>query len=163
MPLYIYRAKTHKHTKISGTFYAPNIDGLYAHLQSKHYILIHYRTQWAWKILNPVKDHDLKEWAHMMHFLIKNNITLKDTIYLVAQETSNPTLQETLYHLAYDLEQGSTIHDALQKHERILKPITIICLGMAEKTGNLVHSFERLHDYFTHHIKMKERLWSALR
>ena len=115
------------------------------------------------RFLSTVTLKDLKDWVYFSKTLLQNNVPLLEVLSLTAEQTANHKLKQALYHTLYDVEHGVSLSKAIAKHEKIFTQITVLTLGTAEQTGQLVAALEQLYDYFQHQLIIKDKIAAAIR
>jgi type II secretory pathway component PulF len=163
MALYYYKAYTVDQKIIKGATFCAHSKDLYTILKNQNLKLIKGRRPVIVNFFSMVTLKDLKDWAYFSRILLRNNVSLTEVLSLTAEQTMNCKLKEALYHTLYDVEHGFSLSKAIKKHEKIFTHITVLTLGMAEKTGNLVSAFDNLYNYFDHQLMIKNKISSAIR
>jgi type II secretory pathway component PulF len=163
MSLYYYKAYTVDQKIIKGAVFCANTQMLYAILKDQNLRLIKSWRPVIACFLSIVTLKDLKDWVYFSTTLLKNNVSLREVLSLTAEQTMNCKLKEALYHTLYDVEHGFSLSKAIEKHEKIFTHMTVLTLGMAERTGNLVSAFEHLYAYFDHQLLIKNKISAAIR
>lgn len=81
---------------------------------------------------------------------------------LLSEEVENPKLQQVLYSIVTDLESGSTLSGAMQKHPNVFGPFYVNMVVSGEETGRLPQTFEYLADYLERNYELTSKAKSAL-
>ncbi len=78
---------------------------------------------------------------------------------LLGSEAENPLVQRIMTEIADDLQGGSTISDALAKHEKAFSPFYVNMVRSGEESGKLEFIFLSLADYLdrTYEVTSKAR------
>ena len=163
MTLYYYKAQTIDQKVIKGAAFCAHSQALYANLKDKNLKLIKSWQPTMTRFLSTVTLKDLKDWVYFSKTLLQNNVPLLEVLSLTAEQTANHKLKQALYHTLYDVEHGVSLSKAIAKHEKIFTQITVLTLGTAEQTGQLVAALEQLYDYFQHQLIIKDKIAAAIR
>ena len=163
MSLYYYKAYTVDQKIIKGATFCTHAQALYTTLKAQNLRLIKSWRPVIACFFSTVTLKDLKDWVYFSKILLQNNVPLREVLSLTAEQTTNCKLKEALYHTLYDVEHGVPLSTAIAKHAKIFTHMTVLRLGMAERTGNLVSAFEHLYDYFDHQLMVKNKIYSAIR
>jgi type IV pilus assembly protein PilC len=78
---------------------------------------------------------------------------------LLGTEAENPALQKVMASIAEDLQGGSSISDALAKHDKVFSPFYVNMVRSGEESGKLEFVFLSLADYLdrTYEVTSKAR------
>lgn len=106
-----------------------------------------------------VKNKDIVILSRQITTLFEAQVSALRAFRLLAAESQNPILQDKLTEVGNDLQSGSTIADALAKHERIFSPFYVAMVRAGEETGRLDEAFAFLADYLdrTYEVTAKAR------
>lgn len=106
-----------------------------------------------------VKNKDIVMLSRQITTLFEAQVSALRAFRLLAAESQNVVLQDTLSEVANDLQSGSTIADALAKHPRVFSPFYVAMVRAGEETGRLDEAFAFLADYLdrTYEVATKAR------
>ncbi|MBI2995575.1 MAG: type II secretion system F family protein [Candidatus Melainabacteria bacterium] len=137
----------------------------------------------AVKEQEPVKKESIKEKDFLKEFLTKYQpISLKDMVIFSRQfasmveagvamlraltvmtdQTQNPRLKKVLEQVRYDIEQGSTLSDALEKHSKIFDRLYISMVKAGEAGGVLDQVLNRLALFMEERSRLTQQVKSAM-
>lgn len=92
----------------------------------------------------------------LLHFLMRNGLSLMDAMFLAAKSNSRNPLVILLGSLMYQLKTGSSITQAMKSSDMI--PGYIISLvGTAEETGKFEEIFLKIANYLDDYVKLRYR------
>ena len=163
MTLYYYKAYTADQQVIKGAAFCTHSQSLYETLKEKNLKLIKSWQPIITHFLSKVTLKDLKDWVYFSKTLLESEVPLREVLSLTAEQTTNCKLKQALYHILYDVEHGVPLSKAIEKHEKVFTHITVLTLGTAEQTGNIIFAFQHLYAYFSHQLTIKEKIATAVR
>jgi len=78
---------------------------------------------------------------------------------LLGAEAENPAVQRVMTEISDDLQAGSTISDAMAKHDKVFSPFYVNMIRSGEESGKLEFIFLNLADYLdrTYEVSSKAR------
>jgi type IV pilus assembly protein PilC len=81
---------------------------------------------------------------------------------LIGSESENPVLRKALLEVSDDLQGGSLISKALQKHSKIFSPFYVNMVKAGEESGKLNETFLYLADYLDRNYEVSSKARNAL-
>ena len=81
---------------------------------------------------------------------------------LIASETQNSSLREVMQEVATDLQGGSSISNALNKHPKVFSDFYVNMVKSGEESGKLDQTFSYLADYLDRTYEVTSKAKSAL-
>lgn len=106
-----------------------------------------------------VKVKDIVILSRQITTLFEAQVSALRAFRLLAAEAQSSVLQDHLSEIANDIQSGTTIADALAKHEKVFSPFYVSMVRAGEETGRLDESFAFLADYLdrTYEVTAKAR------
>ena len=106
-----------------------------------------------------VKNKDIVILSRQITTLFEAQVSALRAFRLLSAESTSPLLQDKLGEVANDIQSGSTIADALEKHPKIFSSFYVAMVRAGEETGRLGESFDFLADYLdrTYAVTSKAR------
>lgn len=98
-------------------------------------------------IFNRVPVKDLVILSRQMSTLFEAQVSALRVFRLLASETENTTLKQSLEQVADDLQEGSTISEALAKHPAVFSSFYVSMIKVGEESGKLDQVLVYLSDY----------------
>lgn len=121
---------------------------LKAHLQERGLSLISYSWDLSFLLPKKVKPWVLMDLCLHLEQFEKAGIPLKDSLEVLSQTQTNPTLKRVLQQVISDVEGGMVFSKALAKHPSLFDSIFVGLIAAGEKTGRfsfvLQHLFQHL-------------------
>lgn len=109
-----------------------------------------------------ISNKDVVILSRQITTLFEAQISALRAFRLLAAETVNPALQARLAEIANDLQGGSTIAVALQKHTKVFSPFYVAMVRTGEETGRLSETFAFLADYLDRNYEIVSKARNAL-
>ena len=95
--------------------------------------------------------------------MLRSGQMIGRVMQMVADQTENKQLKKLLEHCAEDVEQGSTVASALERHGGKVLPMTFIeTVRAGEMAGTLETSFTKLESYYEKSYKNKQKIKSVM-
>lgn len=109
-----------------------------------------------------VRPKDVVILSRQLATLFGAQISALRIFRLLAAEAESPLLQKTLLSVADDLQAGSSIAKALQRHPAVFSRFYASMVRSGEETGKLDHTFLFLADYLERIYEISSRIKNAL-
>ena len=84
------------------------------------------------------------------------------TVQLVADQTDDKTMKQTLLDTADDVAAGYTLADSLMEHGHGLPSTFIETIRAGEQSGNLQEIFSRLADYYEKRARTRQKVTNSM-
>lgn len=94
--------------------------------------------------------------------LFEAQVSVLKVFSLLAAESENVLLRDTLTEVADDLQGGSSISKALDKHPKVFSPFYVNMVRAGEESGQLDKTFSYLADYLDRNYELTSRAKNAL-
>lgn len=109
-----------------------------------------------------VTGRDLAMLTRQFAVLLRAGMPLVDALQAMQEQTTKPRLQAALYDIRDNVNSGTTLGDALQKHPRLFSNLYVNMVRAGEISGTLEEVLFRLADIQEHQAKLKAQLTSSL-
>lgn len=165
MPKYTYRAVNQRGRPVRGVLTANSESDLFMRMQQNGMSLIdcHEQTDRKGKLsvmLAPaVKARDLIQVFVHMEQLQLAGVPLLDAISDVKETTESARLRDIMTDVFREVSDGSSLSEALARHNSVFEPIFISLISAGEDTGNLSKSFAQV----IHHLKWTDAMNSKVK
>ena len=167
--LFNYKAITATGEVKSGSIEAINVDVAINSLQRRDLVISSIKSATAGapfqkylSFFNTVKGKDLVILFQQVSTLFEAQVSALKVFRLLANETENPTLVAILTQVADDLQGGSSISAALEKHPKAFSPFVVSMVVSGEETGRLDEVFTYLAQYTDRTYAMSSKARNAL-
>jgi type IV pilus assembly protein PilC len=114
------------------------------------------------EFLEHVNTRDLVILSRQISTLFSAQVSTLKIFTLLASETDNPILREALSEIASDLQGGSSVSKALEKHSDIFSPFYVNMVKAGEESGRLSETFSYLSDYLDRTYELTTKAKNAL-
>ncbi|RUM28960.1 MAG: type II secretion system F family protein [Aquifex sp.] len=170
MPLFKYKAITSDGKVVEGQGEYPSVLELYEVLSAQGLTLISYTTikeevkkgfELNVPFIGRVSERDWSLFCRQLSVLVGAGVSIVEAIELVADQMQNKRLKKALKEVAKDIEEGSSIHDALAKRKYIFPEFLINLVEVGEETGELDLVLRRAADYYEKIAFIKGKIKSA--
>ncbi|NPA52263.1 MAG: type II secretion system F family protein [Aquificae bacterium] len=84
-----------------------------------------------------IKRVHIIEILENLHLIVKSGIPLNVGIIDLAEDTQNPFLKDMLYEIAFKIQGGMLLSQAVEKYRQYFTDVVIALFKIGEETGNL--------------------------
>jgi type IV pilus assembly protein PilC len=109
-----------------------------------------------------ISEKDITLFTRMLATMLKAGVPLLQAFDIVGKGNSNPAMQTLLLDIKTDIETGSTLRNAFEKHPLQFDPLFCSLVGAGEQAGILDTLLERLAVYKEKILFIKGKIKSAL-
>ncbi|MBT8478581.1 MAG: type II secretion system F family protein, partial [Gemmatimonadetes bacterium] len=141
MPVWSYSARTVSGDLKRAEFDAASREEVIAHLRSQRLIPVSVREKpKGFKMPGgaaKVKTRDIVIMTRQFATMINAGLPLVQAIDILAKQSDNKTLQDTLQEVLHDVESGNTLADAMRDHTKVFTPLYVNMVAAGEAGGIL--------------------------
>lgn len=109
-----------------------------------------------------VPVHDLALMTRQLATLIKAKIQIVQALQALSEQMENPTLKLALNEIKQDVNEGTSLANALKKHSAVFDNIYINMVEAGEASGTLDLVLVRLAEFTESQVKLKSKVKSAM-
>jgi type IV pilus assembly protein PilC len=109
-----------------------------------------------------VKLKELAVFSRQFATMVNSGLPILRALAILADQTSNAELAKTLSACRVDIEQGSSLSAALQKHPKIFNDLYVSMVKSGETGGSLDNVLLRLADMIENEVKLRGKIKSAM-
>lgn len=109
-----------------------------------------------------VKEKDIVIFSRQIATMFEAGVQALKSFRLLAAESDNVALREVLTSLSDDLQSGTSLYKAFQKHERVFTKFYVNLVKAGEEAGKLSETFLYLADYMERAYELKQKTKKAL-
>ncbi|MBX4189366.1 type II secretion system F family protein [Candidatus Parcubacteria bacterium] len=166
--LYLYKAINQTGQKTEGSIDAFSMEVAIDSLQKRGLVIITIdpaeKETWLSKLsfADKVKVKDVVILSRQMATLFEAQVSALKIFSLLAAEVENKRLQKILSEVANDLQGGSSISKALNKHPEVFSDFYVNMVKVGEETGKLNETFSYLADYLDRNYEVTSKAKNAL-
>lgn len=170
MAVFIYKAVDKEGSPKEGTISAVSVDVAINSLQKRGFIISDivdaeeskgiFNMEITW--FQRVKLKDLVIISRQLATLFSAQVSALRIFRLLAAETENPKLARALNDIAEDLQGGSSISGAMEKHPKVFSTFYTNMIKAGEESGRLDETFMFLADYLDRTYEVTSKAKNAL-
>ncbi len=109
-----------------------------------------------------VSNRDIVILSRQISILFEAQVSALRVFRLLAAEAEKPPLAKALVEIADDLQGGSNISKALEKHPKVFSPFYVGMVRAGEEAGKLDQTFQYLADYLDRSYEVTSKAKNAL-
>src|SRR3989338_4489964 len=170
--LYQYTATTLEGELKNGSIEASSVDVAIGALQARGLVITDIKSAkqagsiWEslsdFKFFNKVKHKDVVVLSRQLATLFEAKIAVMDSLRLLAGQTNNLKLKESLTEIIENIKGGSSLSLAMSKHPDIFSVFYINMIKSGEESGKLEEIFGSLADHLERSYELSSKTKNAL-
>ena len=114
------------------------------------------------RLIQRVSVQDLAIATGQLATLVNAGIPVVEAISALIDQVDNPILKSSLVSIREDVNQGSTLADAMEKHPKVFNGLYISMVRAGERSGDIGVVLIRLTEYTESQVRLKGKVMSAL-
>lgn len=168
MATFKYKALDKNKKAIEGLIEAASEDLAAESLQEKGIILISLKEEKKMNIkkfemaLNRVKIKDIVIFSRQFSVMISANVTVVQALKILTEQTANIKLKMIISEIAYEVDAGSRLSDALGKRPNVFSNFYISVIRSGETSGRLDEALNYLADEMEKDYDMMSKIKGAM-
>ncbi len=163
MPVYSYSAKDTQGLKLSGIVEALDEHDAITVLHKKGLIVIAVKEERLKKVREQgVKLDDLVVFSRQLATMVDSGITLVQSLHILSEQAENKILSNVTLQIKENIEGGSSLHEALERHPKIFSNLYINMVKAGETSGLLDEILDRLASYLEKSSALQRKVKSSL-
>lgn len=165
--IFIYKAIDQTGTKQEGLIDAVNLDVAIGSLQKRGLVVSSVKPQKAnffenLPFLNRIKTKDIVVVSRQMATLFEAQVSALRVFKLLAAQVENPNLRNVMNEIADNLQEGSSISKALDKHRNVFSDFYVNMVAAGEESGKLDQTFSFLAEYLERQYEITSKVKHAM-
>lgn len=112
--------------------------------------------------MTAVKSRDLILMTKQLKTMLHAGVSILRTLEVLGEQTENRRLKRVVGHIATDIREGATLHEAFSSHRKVFPPLYLSLLAAGETSGALPVVLDRLIYIIEHEHKVKSDIKAAL-
>lgn len=151
--LFNYKATTKDGSPQAGSIDAPSLDLAISALQRRDLIIVSVTPEGRSGLFSNitffqrVQSREIVILSRQIATLFEAKVSVLSTFRLLASESSNPLLRESLTQVTDDIKSGIPISGAMAKHPAIFSEFYVNMVKSGEESGKWSETFTYLSDY----------------
>lgn len=113
------------------------------------------------KNLSVSKDERIL-FARQLALTIDSDVSLVEGLTLIKTKTDHPMIRTILESVIEEISEGTSLPDAMKKHEKSLTTFFVNMVAIGEQSGNLTQILEQLADTYEKEMETTKKVKSAL-
>ncbi len=163
MALFGYTAKDNQGLKLSGMIEAADQHDAVAVLHKKGLIVISVKEERYKRVKERgVKLDDLVVFSRQLATMVESGITLVQALHILSEQAENKILSSVTLKIKEDIESGSSLHEALERHPKIFSTLYMNMVRAGETSGLLDEILDRLANYLEKTSALQRKVKSSL-
>ncbi|OGI18558.1 MAG: hypothetical protein A3B68_02185 [Candidatus Melainabacteria bacterium RIFCSPHIGHO2_02_FULL_34_12] len=110
----------------------------------------------------PISLKDMVIFTRQFASMVESGVAMLRALNVMTDQTQNPRLKKALVQVKYDIEQGSTLSDALEKHSKIFDRLFISMIKAGEAGGVLDQVLNRLALFMEERSRLTQQVRAAM-
>lgn len=167
--LFKYKAIEGSGRETEGTIDAVNVDVAIASLQRRGLVIASIQSAEKTSLLETkisffdhVSQKDVVVFSRQMSTLFEAQVSALRAFRLLSVESTNETFRKKLAQISDDLQSGTPISKALEKHPDAFSNFYVAMVRAGEESGKLNDSFQYLADYLDRNFEVANKVRNAL-
>jgi type IV pilus assembly protein PilC len=166
MPNYQWKGKTRSGEEVAGVLVADTKDAVVNMLRAKQ-IQVTSVTEKGKEFSLPkfgggVSSKEIAVFTRQFSVMIDAGLPLVQCLEILGQQQPNREFQKVLFAVRSDVEAGSSLADALRKHEKVFDNLYANMIAAGEAGGILDTILQRLSQYIEKAVKLTSQVRSAM-
>lgn len=175
MPDFLYKARDSDGNLVQGTMIAESEGEVIEILQRRNLLITSVQqiiakkkaSQIKFKLSkirfsSRVKNDDLCIFARQMGTLLNAGVPLLRSLSVLGKQISSIPLRNAVEKIKEDIQAGSTLRDAIDKHPKVFSKFWVNLVGTGEASGQLPSVLEQIAQYFESSGELQRKVVSAL-
>jgi len=170
MLTYIFKAKNSEGALVSGQMPADRREAVVSALKQKGYYLLGVEQESKLSSLlrsnaglrNRVSVREKAIFTHQLATLLRAGMQLSIGLKTLSKQTENKYLALVIQQLRSDIEQSSSLSEAMAKHPRIFSQVYTAVVEAAEESGSLAETLSVLSKQLKAQAEIRARIQGAL-
>ena len=110
----------------------------------------------------PITLRDMVIFSRQFASMIEAGVAMLRALNVMTDQTQNPRLKHALSQVKFDIEQGSSLSDALEKHPKVFDRLYISMVKAGEAGGVLDKVLNRLALFIEERSKLTQQVRAAM-
>ncbi|HOO57242.1 MAG TPA: type II secretion system F family protein [bacterium] len=162
MPHYDFVARDQLGRNYRGTLYGPSEQSVFFRLQKIGYIVLSV-TEKEEKdkieiFTQNITQADIVIFSRLLGTVVDTGIPLVDALAAIEEQISNTTFRKIIRKVSEDVENGSSLSAAFEKHPHIFPHLFIAMVNSGELSGRLSEVLEKASDYLESDMELRRSI-----
>ena len=170
MPTYKYVARDQEGKSVTGRISAENEPAIVAELRKRNLMIlsVSQEKESAFKNVSKpiggkrVKPEDLVVFTRQFATMVDAGIPILQSLEALSEQTANPTFKAALVTIREDIQVGSSLSTAFEKHSKIFDQLYVNMIKVGESGGILTAILERVAMYLEKSERLRQKVQGAM-
>lgn len=121
--------------------------------------------KWIYRLIHfnkKIKNQEIIEILDNLYLIVKSGLPLNVGLMDLAEDAENPAVKEMLLDIAFRVQTGMLLSDAVKKYEKYFSPVVISLFKIGEETGTLDKTLRDAADHLRKIEDLKSKAKQAL-
>ncbi len=166
MPVFIWKGKNRRGQEIQGEIEAESREEVESKLRSQGVMPTKIKKKpkeiQISFLKQPIKIKDIVIFTRQITTMIEAGLPLVQSLEILSTQTENKSFREVLSDIKVNVESGSTLSKAMEKHPKVFNTLFVNMINAAELSGNLDVIFTRLATFMEKTMALQRKIKGAL-
>jgi len=171
MPTFKYNARDEQGKNVTGRMTAESESAIVAELRKRSLMILSVteekesafkKTTSKSKGGKKVKQEDLVIFTRQFATMVDAGIPILQSLEALSEQTANPTFKLALVDIRQDIQTGSSLSDAFDKHPKIFDQLYVNMIRVGESGGILTAILERVAIYLEKSERLRQKVQGAM-
>lgn len=168
MPIYNYRVKDRSGLTIAGEMESPSEKLVLEKLKDSDYFVLSIKEKRKailsslFQLGKRIDDQDIIIFTRQLCTLLDSGIPINTSLQIISKQIPNPILSDICDKMRSDIENGSTLADAIRKYPLVFDQTFIAIVESGEMGGILGENLERLASVQEKSLQRKSKVKQAM-
>jgi len=170
MPTYKYTARDQEGKNVTGRISAENESAIVTELRKRNLMILNVaedKEAAVKKSSKPkggkkVKPEDLVIFTRQFATMVDAGIPILQSLEALSEQTANPTFKVALSTIREDIQIGSSLSNAFEKHSKIFDQLYVNMIRVGESGGILTAILERVAMYLEKSERLRQKVQGAM-
>lgn len=166
---YAITAITKDGEEIRKTLSFDNEDELYEYLHVTNTHVLNIKEEAPYQkflklsnLMSKIKTQEIIEFLNNLEIIIKSGIPTNNGLFDLASDTKNPKMAAMLSDIAFRVQIGTSLSEAMERHSDILSETVVNLVRIGEETGSLDSTLGDAADHLKRISELKGKAKSAM-
>ncbi|MGH2831562.1 MAG: type II secretion system F family protein, partial [Solirubrobacteraceae bacterium] len=167
MSTYVFKAVDVAGVKARGEVEADSKQAVSDQLKSRGLIALQIADKHSSRELNltlfeRVSATDLAVFSRQLATMVSSGMSILRALYVLEEQTESKMLKETIVGVRKDVEAGSSLSDAMERHPKVFNQLFVAMTRAGETGGMLEGALLRVADQLEKDASLKRQVKSAM-
>jgi type IV pilus assembly protein PilC len=170
VPTYKYTARDQEGKNVTGRISAENESAIVAELRKRNLMILSVAEEKESAIKKSskpkggkkVKPEDLVIFTRQFATMVDAGIPILQSLEALSEQTANPTFKSALVTIREDIQIGSSLSSAFEKHPKIFDQLYVNMIRVGESGGILTDILERVAIYLEKSERLRQKVKGAM-